>query len=138
MRIGQLSKLSGFSRDTIRFYEKKGLIRVVDAGRDRYQFKDYPDTVLKRLHAIRQIKEYGFTLQETLAMLILFEEGVLEPERGIRYVRRKMDRIDQQINQLLTVKSRLQEVIDKTHTGNCPIDKALNEAFPKAPIKTSA
>ncbi|HEY4112315.1 MerR family transcriptional regulator [Puia sp.] len=129
MRIGQLSKLSGFTRDTIRFYEKRGLIRVEDAGRDKYQFKDYPDSVLKRLLAIRQIKEYGFTLQETLAMLILFEEGVLEPQRGIRYVQRKIDRIDQKIEQLILVKSRLQEVIDKTYTGNCPLDKALSEAF---------
>jgi DNA-binding transcriptional MerR regulator len=129
MRIGQLSKLSGFSRDTIRFYEKKGLIHIADNGRDRYQFKDYPDSVLKRLKAIRQIKDYGFTLQETLAMLILFEEGVLEPERGIRYIRRKIDRIDQKIQELVSVKHRLQEVIDKTYTGNCPIDKALNEAF---------
>jgi DNA-binding transcriptional MerR regulator len=128
MRIGQLSKLSGFSRDTIRFYEKKGLIRLADAGRDRYQFKDYPDTVLKRLLAIRQIKEYGFTLQETLGMLILFEEGTLEAERGIRYVKRKIDRIDQKIAELLTIKTRLQEVIDKTYTGNCPIDRALHEA----------
>ena len=129
MRIGQLSKLSGFTRDTIRFYEKKGLIRLVDAGRDRYQFKDYPESVLKRLLAIRQIKDYGFTLQETLAMLILFEEGVLEPERGIRYVRRKIDRIDRKIEELTTIKHRLQEVVDGSYNGNCPIDKALNEAF---------
>jgi len=129
MRIGQLSKLSGFTRDTIRFYEKKGLILLADAGRDKYQFKDYPDSVLKRLLAIRQIKEYGFTLQETLAMLILFEEGALEPERGIRYVQRKIDRIDRQIDQLRAIKGRLQEVIDKSYTGDCPIDKALNAAF---------
>ena len=129
MRIGQLSKLSGFSRDTIRFYEKKGLIRLADGGRDKFQFKDYPESVLKRLLAIRQIKEYGFTLQETLAMLILFEEGVLEPERGIRYVRRKIDRIDRKIEELTTIKGRLQEVIDKSFTGDCPIDLALNAAF---------
>jgi len=126
MRIGQLSKLSGFTRDTIRFYEKKGLISLADGGRDKRQFKDYPESVLRRLLAIRQIKDYGFTLQETLAMLILSEEGVLEPERGIRYVRRKIDRIDQKIEELNTIKCRLQEVIDKTFTGDCPIDRALN------------
>ena len=128
MRIGQLSKLSGFTRDTIRFYEKKGLIRLADNGRDKFQLKDDPESILRRLLAIRQIKEYGFTLQETLAMLILFEEGVLEPERGIRYVRRKIDRIDRKIEELTVIKHRLQEVIDKTYTGDCPIDKALHEA----------
>src|SRR5262249_38418660 len=106
MRIGQLSKLSGFTRDTIRFYEKKGLIQLSAGGRDKRQFKDYPESVLKRLLAIRQIKDYGFTLQETLAMLILYEEGVLEPERGIRYVRRKIERIDQKIAELHAIKER--------------------------------
>ena len=99
-----------------------------DAGRNKHQFKDYPDSVLKRLLAIKQIKEYGFTLQETLGMLILFEEGVLEPQRGIRFVQRKIDRIDQKITELNTIKTRLQHVIDSTYTGNCPIDKALAEA----------
>ena len=125
MRIGELSKRSGFSRDTIRFYEKKGLIRLPDAGRDKYQFKDYPDSVLRRLLAIRQIKEYGFTLQETLGMLILFEEGVLDPQRGIRFVQRKINRIDQKIRELTDVKSRLQVVVDGSFTGDCPIDRIL-------------
>ncbi|GGA93817.1 MerR family transcriptional regulator [Puia dinghuensis] len=130
MRIGELSKRSGFSRDTIRFYEKKGLIRLPDAGRDRYQFKDYPETILRRLLAIRQIKEFGFTLQETLGMIILFEEGVLEPQRGIRFVQRKIDRIDQKIHELTTIKNRLQQIVDTSPTGNCPLDKVLQESIP--------
>lgn len=125
MRIGELSRMSGFSRDTIRFYEKKGLIRLPEDGRDRYQFKDYPDTVLSRLLAIRQIKEFGFTLQETFSMLVLFEEGVLEPQRGIRYVQRKIERIDQKIRELSTIKSRLQQIVDGAPSGNCPLDKVL-------------
>jgi DNA-binding transcriptional MerR regulator len=129
MRIGELSKRSGFSRDTIRFYEKKGLIRLPPAGRNRYEFKNYPDSVLKRLLAIRQIKDYGFTLEETLGLLILFEEGVLEPQRGLRFVQRKIDRIDQKIRELMAVKGRLQMVIDGSRTGNCPLDKVLQETF---------
>ena len=131
MRIGQLSKLSGFSKDTIRFYEKKGLIRAGNAGRDKYQFKDYPETVLNRLLAIRQIKEFGFTLQETLGMIILHEEGVLEPQRGLRFIQRKIAGIDQKIREMTLVKSRLQQVVDGSSTGNCPLDKVLNKIHPQ-------
>ena len=86
MRIGELSKRSGFTKDTIRFYEKLGLISLKKKGRNKYQFKDYPETILRRLVAIRQIKDYGFTLQETLGILILQEEGVLQPEIGRAHV----------------------------------------------------
>jgi len=86
--VVRFAKKSGFSRDTIRFYEKIGLIKLEDGLRDRYQFKDYPEGVLKRLPAIRKMKEYGFTLQETKGLFLLFEEGILDPVRGIWYVER--------------------------------------------------
>jgi DNA-binding transcriptional MerR regulator len=125
MRIGELSKRSGFTKDTIRFYEKLGLIALKKAGRNKYQFKDYPDAILKRLLAIRTIKDYGFTLQETLGILILSEEGVLQPERGIRYVQKKIARIEQQIAEMTTIKTRLQQIVDESTTGTCPIRQAL-------------
>jgi DNA-binding transcriptional MerR regulator len=130
MWIGELSKKSGFSRDTIRFYEKMGLIRLHDASRDRNQFKDYPESVLRRLLAIRAIKDYGFTLQETLGILTLFEEGVLEPARGVKYVQRKIERIDQQVREMVAVRTRLQQIVDDSCSGRCPIDKVLQEMNP--------
>ena len=125
MRIGELSKRSGFTKDTIRFYEKLGLISLKKTARNKYQFKDYPDAILKRLLAIRTIKDYGFTLQETLGILILSEEGVLQPERGIRYVQKKIVRIEQQIAEMTTIKTRLQQIVDESATGTCPIRQAL-------------
>ncbi len=126
MHIGELSKRSGFSRDTIRFYEKIGLIRLEDDLRDRYQFKDYSEGVLRRLLAIRKMKDYGFTLQETRGLFVLFEEGVLEPSRGKRYVERKIRRIDQQINELTLVKAKLQEIVDSPSCEDGPIGQVLN------------
>lgn len=125
MQIGELSKKSGFSRDTIRFYEKKGLIMIQDRYRNKHQYKDYSEEVLSRLLTIRKIKDYGFTLQETLNMLVLFEEGVLEPERGKRYVQRKITVLDQKIRELLIIKTKLQEIVDAPCPGNCPIGKIL-------------
>jgi DNA-binding transcriptional MerR regulator len=127
MRISELSKRSGFSKDTIRFYEKTGLIGLPDDNRNKYEYKNYPETVLKRLLAIRKIKAYGFTLQETQGLLFLYETGILEPERGIRYVQKKIGRIDEQIREMTAIRNRLQEVVDKSCTGNCPLDKVLGQ-----------
>jgi DNA-binding transcriptional MerR regulator len=127
MLIGELSKKTGFSRDTIRYYEKFGLISKGNSI-DRYSsYKDYPETVLKRLLAIRKIKEFGFTLKEMQALFILFEEGALEPDRGRRYVKRKIAFIDSKISDLLIVKNRLEEISNADEPGQCPLDKILEE-----------
>jgi MerR family Zn(II)-responsive transcriptional regulator of zntA len=123
MRIGELSKKSGFSKDTIRFYEKKGLIQLEDRSRNRFAFKDYPEPVLRRLLAIREVKEYGFTLEETLGMIAIFEAGVFQPERGVRYVQRKIARMEEHIQELLRKKARLQEIVTEKDPGSCPIGK---------------
>jgi MerR family copper efflux transcriptional regulator len=127
MRISELSKKSGFSKDTIRFYEKMGLICLPEANRNKYEYKNYPETILKRLLAIRKIKDYGFTLQETQGLLFLYETGILEPERGIRYVQKKITRIDEQIREMTMIRHRLQEIVDKSCSDSCPLDKVLQE-----------
>lgn len=126
MHIGELSRRSGFTRDTIRFYEKIGLIKLEDDLRDKYQFKDYSEGVLRRLLAIRKMKDYGFTLLETRGLFAIFEEGVLEPARGKRYVERKIQRIDQQISELILIKAKLQEIVDTSSYEDCPIGQVLN------------
>lgn len=126
MHIGELSKRSGFSRDTIRFYEKIGLIKLEDDARDKYQFKDYSEGVLRRMLAIRKMKDYGFTLQETRGLFFLFEEGALDPARGKRFVERKIRRIDQQIDELTLQKAKLQEIVDAPTCKDCPIGQALD------------
>ena len=104
MLIGELSKKTGFSRDTIRYYEKLGLIKEPARNGTDNNYKNYTEPVLKRLLAIRKIKDFGFTLKETHGMLILFEEGVLEHERGNRYVKRKIALIDNKIKELEIIK----------------------------------
>ena len=131
MLIGELSKKTGFSRDTIGYYEKLGLIGQTSRAGAYNNYKNYPEAVLKRLLAIRQIKAYGFTLRETHNMLVLFEEGLLEHERGNRYVQRKIALIDNKIKELKQVKKRLAEIVHPlTNPGNCPLGKILETLTP--------
>ncbi|MEO5591660.1 MAG: MerR family transcriptional regulator [Chitinophagaceae bacterium] len=128
MLIGELSKKTGFSRDTIRYYEKLGLIRETARAGQYNNYKNYTEPVLKKLLAIRKIKDYGFTLKETQNMLVLFEEGVLEHERGNRYIKRKIALINNKIKELEMIKNRLEEIVDpQALPGNCALSKILNE-----------
>jgi len=64
MLIGELSKRTGLSRDTIRFYEKQGLIKVGRRERRVNNYKEYSDGILRHLLLFNKIKSYGFTLNE--------------------------------------------------------------------------
>ena len=126
MLIGGLSKKSGFSKDTIRFYEKNGLIELEDESRMENNYKNYSDTILRRLEVIRKIKEYGFTLVEIKAMIGLYEAGLLEQDRGRAYIKRKVQKIDEKIHELQRIKEVLTQ-ISETPGKECELRDILDE-----------
>ena len=72
MRIGELSRRAGVAVDTVRYYEKRGLLprpRRTPGG-----FRDYDDGAVGRLAAIARAKALGFTLAETGALLRLGDD----------------------------------------------------------------
>lgn len=61
MQIGQLAERSGLSRDTLRFYEKLGLIK---AFRRENGYRDYPELALQVIHCVRCFQDLGFSLTD--------------------------------------------------------------------------
>ncbi|WP_028694047.1 MerR family transcriptional regulator [Pseudomonas cremoricolorata] len=61
MRIGELAQACGVSRDTLRFYEAKGLIR---AQRRANGYRDYPVETVQLMLFIRNAQRLGFSLEE--------------------------------------------------------------------------
>lgn len=108
MLIGELSKKSGLSRDSIRFYEKIGLIRVTVRNRRANNYKEYPSEILQRIETIKQLKQFGFTLAETAELLHLMDAD-LNPCEGLPdKLTDKISVIEEKINQLQTFKQRLE------------------------------
>lgn len=108
MLIGQLAKASGFSRDTIRYYEKIGLIELPRRARRENNYKDYPDEVLLKLKAISHLKKLGFTLEEIREILIRQQMDALDAGTTIKIIEQKLIHLDIQIDKLLLYKHRLQ------------------------------
>ena len=61
MRIGDMAQATGLSRDTLRFYEKRGLLR---ARRGANGYRDYPPDAVAWLRYLRTAQQLGFTLAE--------------------------------------------------------------------------
>jgi len=126
MLIGELSKRSGLSRDTIRFYEKMGLITVPQTSRRENNYKDYPQQALNKLQVVQQLKGFGFTLPEIREMISLYEEDLLRCADNIPLIQAKIQVIDEKIQQLLAVRAHLQKCIDNC-PGHCSIEESLEK-----------
>jgi DNA-binding transcriptional MerR regulator len=64
MRIGEVARQSGLSRDTIRFYERNGLITSSDSPDRSNSYRDYRDDIFERLQMIDEAQRAGFTIAE--------------------------------------------------------------------------
>ena len=67
--IGELARRAGLTPDTVRFYEKKGLLDGRHRTRRDNNYKEYSLDALERLRLISNAKCAGFTLSETMQML---------------------------------------------------------------------
>ena len=114
MLIGELSKKTGLSRDTIRFYEREGLIEAETPVRKGFfsnSYKDYTETVATTLFFIQRAKTLGFTLAEIREMLNLRISGTFNREKWSAEVEKKRSVIDRKLEELNGLKVLLGEVL---------------------------
>ncbi len=126
MKIGELSKQSGVSIDTIRYYEQRGLIPP--AVRSASGYRQYSSNDTRRLKFIVQAKELGFRLEEIGQLLTLRTDGRACIE--VRAVAEaKADEIDQRIQKLTRMRQVLLSLAaqcEQTSDADpCPILKSL-------------
>lgn len=107
MLIGELSKRSGFSKDTIRYYEKIKLIELAITSRTDSNYKDYPEEILDALKLIRKYKELGFTLEEIREIIVLRSIKVLNVTKLTELVELKLTGVESEIDKLHETKIRL-------------------------------
>lgn len=73
MRIGELARRSGLTRDTIRFYEREGLVTSQPSVSDTNSYRDYPEDLVDRLEMIGEAQEAGLPLADLKVLLDTME-----------------------------------------------------------------
>ena len=104
MRISELARRSGVSEHTLRYYEKRGLLR---APRDRSGYRDFPEATLRELTFIRMGREIGFPLKEIGELLPAYRAGSLTAEQMIERFRARIDMIDAELTRLRALRAKL-------------------------------
>jgi DNA-binding transcriptional MerR regulator len=133
MLIGELVKSTGLSRDTIRYYETRGLID--EPIRRDNKYKEYSEETVSRLDFIREMQGLGFTLKETAQFIGLFESGMATCENTGPYLQAHMQNIDDKIERLIAIRERLRESFTACN-GNGPNDPCSPIVDPLAGKRT--
>jgi MerR family copper efflux transcriptional regulator len=129
MKIGELASLSGLSVDTIRFYEKQGLIpppRRTDAN-----YRVYDADTPRRLIFIRKARDLGFTLQEIGQLLALSEDGQAGAIDVKERSQAKLAELDRKISEMKAMRRSLEKLVASCSghgpSHDCPILAALTD-----------
>jgi MerR family transcriptional regulator, copper efflux regulator len=113
MLIGELAKQTGVSKDTIRFYEKLGLIVGSDWQAGTRIYKEYGPEAVERLAMIGQGKGLGFTLSEIKQLLDDWGSGALSLRDQIKVIERKIAEIVEKREKLDTIEIYLVTKLSK-------------------------
>ena len=118
MLIGQLVKQTGLSKDTIRFYEKHGLIKVNRKERRENNYKEYSDEIVTRLLTIKRLKGFGFTLNEVADLLEMIEMNEASCKNVSAKISSKVSLLDEKIRELISIRTLLLNGVSKC-ADNC-------------------
>ena len=113
MRIGELCAKSGLSKDTVRYYERRGLLTKVLQPNSSNNYKVYSAVDLQRLKMIRHAKMLGFSLAEIADVLTVWVEDSFTLEHRQACLQRKLEQIAEKEKVLAELKASLINAINK-------------------------
>ena len=123
---GQVAKATGTKIETIRFYEKIGLLTAPERTANNYRV--YGQTDLERLSFIRRARDLGFSLDQVRTLLDLADDRTRSCCMVDEITREQLKAVEQKITDLLALKRELSYLIEQCSRGtiaDCRIIGAL-------------
>lgn len=120
MNIGQLAEQTGVSADTLRYYEREGLIEPPARAANGY--RSYREADAQRVRFVRSAQALGFTLAEIRGILPQLNAGHMDRRAIESHLQAKIAEIDGHIRQM---QARKRELIATFNALSCPADQPL-------------
>ena len=129
LTIGQVARSAGVGIETVRFYERQGLLE--EPARKESGYRQYPEDVVARLRFIKRAKELGFSLKEIKELLVLR----VDPDTTCAEVKSRAEAkiadVEEKIQALQRIKKALVQLTTvcrgRGPTSECPILDALDQ-----------
>ncbi len=129
LKTSELAQKAGVNKETIRFYEKKGLL--LKPIRTESGYRQYTSKDVERIIFIKNAKELGFALVE-IKELLAIADGDIYKCCDVRIIAEsKLEHIDLQIRQLSKLKKILSKLVTECQKSKtikeCPIIESLSK-----------
>jgi DNA-binding transcriptional MerR regulator len=117
MKIGQVAADAGVSVDTVRFYERRGVLP--EPRRRPSGYREYDATVVERIRMARALQELGFTLDEVIEALRAHDAGETGHEDQLWRLDAVVERIDARIADLQRTRATIVDTAAECRAGRC-------------------
>ena len=125
LTIGKLAKQAGVTIETIRYYQRKGLL--IEPDKPATGYRQYPSDAIAKIRFIKRAQQSGFTLKE-ISELLSLDSGHCEDVRKMAEQKRRQ--IDEQIKDLTALRNVLDNLVqgcqNDPSTEHCSLINALS------------
>jgi DNA-binding transcriptional MerR regulator len=119
VKIGELATESGVSVDTIRFYERRGVLPA--APRTASGYRVYTGASVARIRRARRLQSLGLTLDEVIGALRAHDQGHASCETQRWRLQAALARIDARIAELARLRGDVHDALAACEAGSCQL-----------------
>src|SRR6266542_3955235 len=129
LSIGQVARQAGVGVETIRFYEREGLLE--EPPRRASGYRQYSEQVVKRIHFIKRAQHLGFSLKEITELLLLRVDEHTSCEEVKQHTEAKIAEVERKLVELQRMRQALLQVAalctGQGPASACPMLDALDQ-----------
>jgi DNA-binding transcriptional MerR regulator len=117
MKIGEVATAADVTVDTVRFYERRGVLPSPERRPSGY--REYTPAAVERIRMARALQQLGFTLDEIIDGLRAHDAGETSETSQLWRLEAVIDRIDARIAELRRTRRRLVDTLAECRAGRC-------------------
>jgi DNA-binding transcriptional MerR regulator len=117
LKIGHVADLAEVSIDTVRFYERRGVLPAPERTSSGY--RTYTPATIERIRLARRLQQLGLTLDEIIDALHASDHGGVTCASERWRLEAVLDRIDTKIAELQATRRHVEDVITACNNGTC-------------------
>jgi DNA-binding transcriptional MerR regulator len=117
MKIGEVATQAGVSVDTVRFYERVGVLPP--PARTESNYRDYDPGTVERIRLTRELQGLGFTLTDAVDALAAHDAGGATCESERWRLQAVLDRVDAKLAELTALRGRIVDAQQACADGRC-------------------
>ena len=138
MKTGEVAEAAGVNIQTLRYYERRGLL--AEPPRRESGYRMYGPDAVRLVRFVKRAQELGFSLDDVESLLQLAEGGPESCDSARQMAMQKMDELDERIRNLRAMRRALSELVDTCdlprNRRECPLLVTLDSITPASRLKT--